>query len=312
MKTLNFDNFLFRASKAYDLTTGSIGLTDIQHQEMTELINERDTGVNVNGNKVKWTDAKKTKLDKYISEHENPSMPKTMQSSLRKIYREEKHSRRFVFTNKYIQKGIDQEEESFSVYQQYLKEIKGINTLLLNNKERLNNEFFTGETDSNKHFLDNFGYGFDIKTSWSLDSFPFIEDDLDVKYEWQDLVYMNLTGAKKWKTVYVLVNTTEDLLHKEKQKWFYALNMHTSEKNQDKHDEVLRELEKMHIVDYDRFVHVNPYHQLLISRSEWMNNGLDIPLQDRVIEKTIEYDAKKIAFLQERVKIARKYLNELR
>lgn len=308
---MNFDKYLFRASQCYDLTTGSIGLTNEQKKEMNELINERDTGININGNKVKWTDAKKKKLDKYIYEHENPSLPKTMQSSLRDIHRQVKYGRKFMFTNKYVQKGINQEEESFSLYQEWLEKVKGVKTLLLNNKERLNNEFFTGETDSNQHFLDTFGYGFDIKTSWSFDTFPFEEDDLDIKYQWQNLVYMDLTGAKKWKTVYVLVNTSEDLLHKEKQKWFYALNCHTSEKNEEKYVETCRELEKLHIVDYDRFVHINPYHELTISRSEWMSLNLDIPLKDRIIEKTIEFNQSRIDFLKNRVIIARKYLNSL-
>lgn len=308
---MNFDKKLFRASQAYDLTTGSIGITKLQEDEIKALINERDTGVNVNGNKVKWTDAKKQKLEKLVSEQENPSMPKTMQSALRAIHRQEKYNRNFIFTNKYVQKGLAQEEESFTVYQEYLEKVRGIKSFLKNNKERLNNEFFTGEPDSNKHFLQQFEYGFDIKTSWSIETFPFKEDDLDIKYQWQNLVYMNLTGARKWKTAYILVNTSEDLLHKEKQKWFYALNMHSSDANDERYQEVLIELEKMHIVDYDKFVKTNPFHDMKISKSEWHGQNLDIPLQDRVIEKTLEYEEGKIKFLENRVKIARKYLSEL-
>jgi len=131
---------------------------------------------------------------------------------------------------------------------------------------------------------------------------------LDSRYEWQDLVYMDLTGAKKWKTVYVLVNTSEDLLHKEKQKWFYALNMHVSDDNEQKYIETCRELEKLHIFDYDKFVKTNPYHDLTISKSEW---DFDIPIKDRVIEKTVEFSEEKIEFLKNRVKIAREYLNSL-
>lgn len=308
---MNFDKKLFRASQAYDLTTGSIGITKLQEDEIKALINERDTGVNVNGNKVKWTDAKKQKLEKLVSEQENPSMPKTMQSALRAIHRQEKYNRNFIFTNKYVQKGLAQEEESFTVYQEYLEKVRGIKSFLKNNKERLNNEFFTGEPDSNKHFLQQFEYGFDIKTSWSIETFPFKEDDLDIKYQWQNLVYMNLTGARKWKTAYILVNTSEDLLHKEKQKWFYALNMHSSDANDERYQEVLIELEKMHIVDYDKFVKTNPFHDMKISKIEWHGQNLDIPLQDRVIEKTLEYEEGKIKFLENRVKIARKYLSEL-
>lgn len=311
MKKIDFSNYKFRASQSYHLTTGTIGVTEKQEERIKELINERDTGVNANGNKCKWTETKKAELEKLLYVKENPELPKTMQTELRKIYRSELYNRKFLFTNKFIKKGISQEEESFSVYQQWLKEVKGINFLLLNNKERLTNDYFTGETDCNNHFYEKFGWGFDIKTSWSIETFPFKEDQLETRYKWQNLVYMNLTNVDKWKTVYVLVNSTESALHNEKMKYFYAYDMDKSERNEEKYNEVCRDLEKLHIVDYDRFVFLYPGHQLEISRSEWFGNDWDIPLKDRVIEKTVEYNENDINFLKERVVFGRKYLNSL-
>lgn len=309
---MNFDDYKFRASLSYILATGTIGVTNEQENRIKELIKERDTGINKNGNKCKWTEHKKAELEKLIYDKENPSLPKTIETELRKIYRSERYNRRFLFTNKYVKKGISQEEESFTTYQQWLKEVKGINYLLLNNKERIENEFFSGETDCNSHFYNEFGWGFDIKTSWSIETFPFKEDTLDARYEWQNLVYMNLTGIKKWKTVYVLVNSTESALHNEKMKYFYAYDMDKSERFSKKYEEVCRDLEKLHIVDYDRFVYFYPGHDLSIGRNEWMQNNLDIPLKDRVIEKTVDYKENKIDFIKERVLIARKYLNNLK
>jgi hypothetical protein len=312
MKTLNFDNYKFRASLSYFLAVGTIGVTDEQENEIKLLENERDTGINVNGNKCKWTDTKKEKLDKLIYSKENPSLPKTMETELRKIYRSEKYNRKFLFTNKYIKKGISQEEESFTTYQEWLLEVKGIKTFLKNNKERIEDDFFTGETDSFKEFHNTFDYGFDIKTSWSLETFPFKEDDLETRYEWQNLVYMHLTGIKKWKTVYALVNCTESALFNEKMKYNYAYDIDKSDLNIEKYNEVCRDLEKLHIVDYDKFVYYYPAHDLMISREEWRDNNLDIPLKDRIIEKTVLYDENKINFLKERINIARKYLSELK
>lgn len=309
---MNFDKHLFRASQSYHLTVGSIGITNDQETKIKELINERDTGINVNGNKCKWTDAKKAKLKKLVYAKENPELPKTMETELRKIFRSVKYNRKFLFTNKYVKKGISQEEEGFSTYQEWLSQVKGIKTFLKNNKVRLNNEFFTGETDSFEEFHKTFDYGFDIKTSWSIETFPFKEDKLDPMYEWQNRVYMDLTGIKKWKTVHVLVNSTESALHNEKMKYFYAYDMDKSERNQEKFDDVCRDLEKLHIVDYDKFVYYYPGHDLLISRAEWMKNNLDIPLKDRVIEKVVLHDENKINYLKNRIVLARKYLSNLK
>lgn len=311
MKKLDFSNHLFRASSSSKLTTGSIGITKDQENEIEALKNERDTGINVNGRKVKWTENKQQRLTKLLNDKNFPEIPKTMETELKKIFRSEKYGRRFLFTNKYIKKGLDQEEESFSVYQEYLLKVKGIKVYLKNNKERINGEFFTGETDSHKSFHDLLGYGFDIKTSWSLETLPFKDEKLDSTYKWQDMVYMHLTGLKKWVTVYVLVNNTENTIHNEKMKYFYQYNMHQSEKNEEQYNEICRQLELDHIVDYDKFVHHYPGHVLTIGRKEWMDNNWDIPLEDRVIEKEVVYNEKNMEFLIERAKISREYLQSL-
>lgn len=308
---MDFSEYKFRASLSSKLVVGTIGVTPEQETEIKLLENERDTGINANGNKIKWTPTKKDKLEKLIYNKENPSLPKTMETELRKIFRSMKYNRKFLFTNKYTKKGISQEEESFTTYQEWLKEVKDIKTFLKNNKDQLADDFFTGETDSHKDFHNLFGYGFDIKTSWSLETFPFKEDDLDKDYEWQNLVYMHLTGIKKWKTVHVLVNATESALHNEKMKYFYAYDMDKSDRNEEKYNEVCQDLEKLHIVDYNKFVFYYPGHDLVTSKDEWFGNDLDIPLKDRVVEKTVLYDESKINFLKERVVIARKYLSNL-
>ena len=309
---MNFDDFKFRASMIFSLAVGTIGITDEQEKEIKLLENERDTGLNINGNKVKWTDNKKDKLSKLINSKKNPSIPKTMETELRKIYRSEKYNRRFLFTNKYVKKGLSQEEESFTVYQDWLKQVKGIKTYLKNNKIRIEDDFFTGETDVSKPFYDKHKWGFDIKTSWSIETFPFEEDVLENRYQWQNLIYMHLSNVKEWRTAYVLVNATESALHNEKMKYYYAYDVHQNDKNEEKYNEVCRDLEKLHIVDYDKFTNYYPGHDLTISRAEWHGNNLDIPLKERVIEKTVFYDKSKIKFIQDRVKTAREYLSNLK
>lgn len=314
---MTFDNHLFRASQSHHLAVGNIGVTIEQEKEIEELLNEQATGINKNGNKIKWTDNKDKRLKKLIYEKENPSIPKSMQSELRKIYRSTIYNRKFMFSNKYTQKGITHEEESFSTYQKWLKEVKGINFLLLNNKERINGEFFTGETDVNQHFYSKFNWGFDIKTSWSLETFPFKEDELDSCYKWQNHVYMGLIKEVQdieleyWKTAYVLVNSSENILHNAKMSAFYNLDMHQSERNEEEYMQKCKDLEKLHIVDYDRFVFLYPGHDLVIKRKEWFDNNYDIPLKDRVVEKRVDFNQSKIDFITNRAKIGREYLNKM-
>ena len=69
--------------------------------------------------------------------------------------------------------------------------------------------------------------------------------------------------------------------------------------------------ERMLIFDYDRFVKLYPFHDMLITRDEWYEEGLDIPIKDRVCEFTVEYDHEYIEMLKERVEIARKTLKEM-
>ena len=312
---MDFSQYRFRASQSHFLMVGTIGLTEGQEVELKDLENEKKTGINTNGNKVKWTHNKEDKLKYLAFKKDSNELPKTMQTELRKIHRAETFKRNFIFTNKYVQKGIMQEEEAVTLYQIYRKEILGINTKFTKNTERLKNDWFSGEWDlPTLSEIKKTKEGFDIKNSWSLDSFPFAGDDLDSNYVAQNQVYMDLTGAEKWTTVYCLVNGTEHLVNNEKQKWFYALNMPGSadDKYYDDYLEKCREVEKMMIFDYERFVKVNPFHNMEISKDEWFGEGFDIPLKDRVVEKTVYRDENFLSELKERATIGRKYLTELK
>jgi hypothetical protein len=318
MKTkIDWSTYKFRASQCHKLKTGSLPNKNEFDKRILELENERDFLVNVNGNKVKWTITKTEELAKLIEKKNTPYfelLPKTMTSELRKIHRAETFNRNFSFTNKYVQKGIAQEEEAISVYQLYRKKVKGINTFFVNNKKRLSNDYTSGEADlTDTNDFANCNEGFDTKCSWELETFPFKGDSLDPAYECQNQDYMWLSGAKKWTTVSVLVNVTEDLLHKEKLKWFYLLNqpMDSEDKNYNEYIKQAKELEIRLIFDYDRFKKVNPGHHMEISRAEWFENSYDIPLEERVVEKESFYDQFFIDDLKLRIEVSRDYLKSL-
>lgn len=314
----DFSNYRFRASQVHLLMTGTIGLTDIQKAKMSDLFARKKASENGElddkGKPVKaLTLNMEEELKSLVEANEKKELPKTLISELRKIHRSETFNRNFVWTNKFVQKGILQEQEAITLYQEYRKKVLGINTYFEKNTERLENDWFSGEWDlPTLADVKKMKEGFDIKNSWSLDTFPFKEDDLSDQYFYQNQVYMALTGAEKWTTVFCLVNGTEHLVNNEKQKHFYALNMPNEESDlYQEYEKKCRDVEKMMIFDYDRFVSVNPSHNMEISRNEWYGEGFDIPLANRVMEKTVLRDENAIKDLQGRIKIARNYLNSL-
>ena len=104
--------------------------------------------------------------------------------------------------SKYLTKGIELEDTSIDLY----NEVHG--TLYLKNTERLSNEFITGECDINAE--DKI---IDIKTSWSLETFPPSPEDISNKdYEWQLRAYMWLYDKPKAELAYCMVSTPDYLL----------------------------------------------------------------------------------------------------
>jgi len=77
------------------------------------------------------------------------------------------------------------------------------------NTERLNNEWLTGEADI---VLDD--QIIDIKTSWSLETFPAtLEEGINKDYEWQLRAYMMLYDKNYASLVYCMVSTDPSLLN---------------------------------------------------------------------------------------------------
>ena len=99
-------------------------------------------------------------------------------------------------------KGTDWEEESIALVNQ----VRG--TFYVKNKERFENEFLTGEPDI---ILDN--SIIDIKTSWSLDTWPATpEEGVNTQYEWQIRGYLWLLEKSQGQLIYCMIDTDDVLL----------------------------------------------------------------------------------------------------
>ena len=110
----------------------------------------------------------------------------------------------FVVSSKAMEKGIEAEGDSIDL----LNSVRGLS--LVKNTDRRSNDFITGECDL---FDASARRGHDIKTSWSIATFPITVADCEDKlYEWQMRCYMALWDAEEWEVNYCLVDTPERLI----------------------------------------------------------------------------------------------------
>lgn len=99
---------------------------------------------------------------------------------------------------KEISKGITKEDEAIDKCIEWLDL-----PFAIKNTERFFDDYFEGEPD-----LLLTDTVIDIKNSWDCWTFPLFDSEIPTPaYEYQVQVYMHLTGRKKSKVVYMLLNT---------------------------------------------------------------------------------------------------------
>lgn len=127
---------------------------------------------------------------------------------IRELAAQEIFSVEFEVSSKAMEKGIECEDDSIDL----LNKVRGLS--LMKNVERRSNDFITGECDL---FDEEAKRGHDIKTSWSIATFPICTTDCQDKlYEWQMRGYMALWNAEEWEVNYCLVDTPDRLIGFEK------------------------------------------------------------------------------------------------
>jgi hypothetical protein len=124
-------------------------------------------------------------------------LSETAKSYIKSIAKQDFYGYNIELNNKYIIKGIEQEQDSIDLvnavrFTDYKK-----------NKVRLETELMTGECDI---LLDE--AIIDIKTSWSLETWPATAEDGDESlYEWQGRAYMYLYDRPSFELIYCMVST---------------------------------------------------------------------------------------------------------
>lgn len=129
-------------------------------------------------------------------------LSQTAKSYIRDIAKQDFYGYNSELDNKYLDKGNQCEQDSIDLY----------NAVHLTdhekNTERISNEFLTGECD-----IDTGESIIDIKTSWSLETFPATTDEAhDKSYEWQVRGYMMLYNRMSASVSFCMVSTPNELL----------------------------------------------------------------------------------------------------
>lgn len=106
-------------------------------------------------------------------------------------------------SSKEMDKGNQCEQDSINLYN------KVHMTRHVKHEGRVKTDLLSGECD----ILVPKVATIDIKTSWSLDTFPAISDDChDAMYEWQGRAYMHLYDTQQHTVAFCMVSTPDDLI----------------------------------------------------------------------------------------------------
>lgn len=145
-------------------------------------------------------------LPKIMTEPRSKSevLSETAKSEIKKMVLADYYGIEPELTNKYVQKGIQCEDTSIEL----------LNSVLFTDYEkhkgRVSNEYLTGECDI---LSTDESLVIDIKTSWSIETFPMLPSDINPKdYEMQLRGYMMLYNVDSARLAYCLVDTPEELI----------------------------------------------------------------------------------------------------
>jgi hypothetical protein len=117
-----------------------------------------------------------------------------------------------VVSGKYMEKGIIVEDQAIELYNSVFF------TNYKKNIERKTNDWLTGECD-----IFTGSKIIDIKSSWSLPTFPATQEEGQNKgYEWQLRAYMMLWDVDHAEIAYCMVNTPDELIKFEQEELHFV------------------------------------------------------------------------------------------
>lgn len=216
-----------------------------------------------------------SQIGKIMTNPRNKSevLSETCKTRIEEKFIEDQFGVRKSFWSKETNKGLECEEESINFFAKEY-DLFGAKK----NEIRYENDSFIGTPD-----LVFNGIVYDIKTSWSLFTFPMFDDPAVIPtkdYMYQLQAYLDLTGLKKAQLVYVLTNATEEMIQ----------------------DELYRRCLRAKLID--------PTPELEEQvRREMTFDHVDSALRVKIFD--VEYDPAIIAEIKARIELCEEYYNAL-
>ncbi len=293
---MSVDEILFRASANGDIMTEGDGvITPTQLKTIAEY-----------EAKEKLTENQRAELIRLRHKRDNPELSVTCKKRLVKIYAKAFHDREEDITSKYLEKGIEVEEDSMTTYARVKKKFFKKNEINLTNKFTSGTpDFFDGDSDDIMEAEEII----DVKSSWSLITFLNAKMDKKVNtdYEWQGHTYLGLIPkAKRFRLAYVLSNSPAKNILDEKRKLQFMLGVIDPEIDPE-YIRLCQKIERNHIFDMELFKKHNPGFDFHNDLNEWK---WDIPFEDRVHEVVIERNPEAIAKLYKKIPVCRKWIKD--
>lgn len=238
-------SFNFRAHYAYELMTEAKEKSyRKQYDEAVEARSNAEIKLSqCSENAVKKANGLVDKIDQLNEEiarlepiKDISRLSETCMNRLIQIYTEITTGRTKDIKNKYLTKGIMNEELAIDRYSLH------VGKMFRKNKDRIYSDHWQGEIDLDDEERD---MTIDTKCSWDVFSFDkFTGKELSQNYYWQGQVYMMLKKRSYHRVVFCLENTPEKLLENEIKKLKYDFIG-----SEEDWDEALNELKFKHNYD---------------------------------------------------------------
>lgn len=248
----------------------------------------------------------------------------TCKKRLKTIAIELRYKRRKRLQNKYFKKGLEHEDEGAELYSEYLGEH------LVVEKERIKNDYFTGETDLRKRNKEGEVIEItDVKNRFDLDTFEDNRgEEIAHAHKWQGFGYADLyPTAKVFKVCNVLCDLNLTLTDDEIRRETYNTKAEDLTATGSLKNARLIEIVKEHIYSRENFIkclslHIEEDELLKLNKGEsadeeaqkMFNEFIELDLDERIIEQKIEITEEVRAEIENAKKIldaCRDYLREV-
>lgn len=282
---MNADKILFRASSVAHIMTEPKEKSNMQKYEDTKvsLAKYHEDYAGMKNKETKTATKKLVQIEKTKKELEyletvkdQVSLSKGCKNHLADVFVSKKYGRKTNVHTRYTIKGLMVEEESITQFCLFT------GVFYKKNEEWFPNEYICGTPD----IIDE-EVVIDIKSSWDIFTFfRTTQNDIKEIYYWQLQAYMALTGCKKAKLAYCLVNTPDSLIQAQKRKLMYDMGLRDTDDTMNA--DLIKgceEIDKLSIYD-------------------------DIPREEKIFEIEVERNDEDIEKMYERVIACRKYMNQ--